>query len=159
MASSAPLDGAEHKLNSWWQPFCFSYEASKTCVFPPDSFDTKKCFPIEIPKNDPFWKGRKTCMAFTRSLAAPTLKCSLEFQQQVPPTTLLQVQQGFPQGVILKKMKQMAWLEGESFNITWTKIISGWVKLCQKGPPVKNAAIPGFVYCKNAERSLQPLLF
>ncbi len=52
-------------------------------IFFSDSFDTKKCFPIEIPSDDPFWKGRKTCMSFSRSLAAPTLKCSLEFQQQV----------------------------------------------------------------------------
>jgi hypothetical protein len=49
----------------------------------PDTFDGDKCFPITIPVDDPFWKGRKTCMSFARSLASPGLKCELEFRQQV----------------------------------------------------------------------------
>ena len=51
--------------------------------FFPELFDTNRCFPIPIPRDDPFWRGRRTCMEFTRSMAAPSLKCSLEFQQQV----------------------------------------------------------------------------
>ena len=27
---------------------------------------------------DPFWKGRKTCMNFARSLSSPSLKCGLQ---------------------------------------------------------------------------------
>ena len=49
----------------------------------PSSFDTEKCFPIEIPSNDRFWGRNKPCMSFARSLASPGLKCSLEFRQQV----------------------------------------------------------------------------
>ena len=49
----------------------------------PDVFDTNKCFPIEVPSNDAFWKGRLRCMSVGRSLSAPTLKCNLESRQQV----------------------------------------------------------------------------
>ena len=52
-----------------------------------DSFDPIKCFPIKIPENDPFWKGRKTCMALSRSLSSPGLKCELEFKQQMNQIT------------------------------------------------------------------------
>ncbi len=45
--------------------------------------DPDKCFPIEIPREDPFWQGRKTCMSFLRSLSSPGLKCEIEFRQQV----------------------------------------------------------------------------
>merc|ERR1719471_502515 len=32
-------------------------------------------WPIPNPEDDPFWRGRKTCMSFARSLASPGLKC------------------------------------------------------------------------------------
>ena len=51
------------------------------------SFDGDKCFPIPIPEDDPFWRGRKTCMSFARSLASPGLKCELEFRQQMNQIT------------------------------------------------------------------------
>eukprot|EP00095_Tigriopus_kingsejongensis_P000560 maker-scaffold776_size99073-snap-gene-0.17 protein:Tk00560 transcript:maker-scaffold776_size99073-snap-gene-0.17-mRNA-1 annotation:"hypothetical protein DAPPUDRAFT_312923" len=53
----------------------------------PASFDAEKCFPIRMDQNDPFWKGRKTCMSLARSLASPGLKCSLEFRQQMNQIT------------------------------------------------------------------------
>lgn len=53
----------------------------------PSSFDTERCFPIEMDANDPFWKGSKTCMSMARSLASPGLKCSLEFRQQMNQIT------------------------------------------------------------------------
>ena len=60
---------------------CCSKESSST------SFDGDKCFPIPIPEDDPFWRGRKTCMSFARSLASPGLKCELEFRQQMNQIT------------------------------------------------------------------------
>ncbi len=47
------------------------------------SFDAEKCFPISVPSDDPFWRGRKNCMSFARSLPSPGLKCGLQFRQQV----------------------------------------------------------------------------
>ena len=53
-------------------------------MFPdPGEYDPNICLPIEIPKDDPFWKGKSTCMEFIRSLASPNLKCSLDTKQQV----------------------------------------------------------------------------
>ena len=49
----------------------------------PASFDSNKCFPIEVPKDDPFWKGRLRCMDFARSLSSPNLKCDIDTRQQV----------------------------------------------------------------------------
>lgn len=49
----------------------------------PDSYDEHRCLPIEIPADDPFFEGHRTCMSFTRSRASPSLKCSLEYRQQV----------------------------------------------------------------------------
>ena len=49
----------------------------------PDTFDSNKCFPIEVPSDDPFWKGSKRCMDFARSLSAPSLKCEIDSRQQV----------------------------------------------------------------------------
>ena len=60
---------------------CCSKSSSST------SFDGDKCFPIPIPEDDPFWRGRKTCMSFARSLASPGLKCELEFRQQMNQIT------------------------------------------------------------------------
>ena len=42
-----------------------------------------RCFPIDIPADDPFWKGKKRCMEFTRSLNLPNKKCNLQPRQQV----------------------------------------------------------------------------
>ncbi len=53
----------------------------------PRQFDPEKCFPIQIPADDRFWKGKKRCMSFARSLASPGLKCSLEFRQQMNQIT------------------------------------------------------------------------
>ncbi len=47
------------------------------------SVDEEKCFPIPVSSRDPFWKGRKRCMSFARSLASPGLTCGLQFRQQV----------------------------------------------------------------------------
>ena len=49
----------------------------------PSSFDSNKCYPIEIPRDDPFWQGNKRCMNFARSLSSPSLKCTLEERQQM----------------------------------------------------------------------------
>ena len=43
--------------------------------------------PIEIPVDDEFWQGRKTCMSFARSLTAPDLNCGLEERQQMNQIT------------------------------------------------------------------------
>jgi peroxidase len=49
----------------------------------PTSFDADQCFPIQIFPDDPFWRGRKTCMSFARSLASPSLKCNLQTREQL----------------------------------------------------------------------------
>jgi peroxidase len=49
----------------------------------PASFDADTCFPIQMFPDDPFWRGRKTCMSFARSLASPSLKCSLQTREQL----------------------------------------------------------------------------
>merc|ERR1712223_2376735 len=41
-----------------------------------------RCFPIEIPADDPFWKGKRRCMEFTRSTTTPNQLCPLEPRQQ-----------------------------------------------------------------------------
>ena len=41
------------------------------------------CFPIGIPADDPFWKGKRRCMEFTRSMNIPNQLCPLEPRQQV----------------------------------------------------------------------------
>ena len=38
----------------------------------PRSFNSEKCFPMRISRSDPFWRGVKTCMEFSRSLSAPS---------------------------------------------------------------------------------------
>lgn len=53
----------------------------------PDSFDADQCFPIQMFPDDPFWRGRKTCMSFARSLASPSLKCSLQTREQLNQIT------------------------------------------------------------------------
>ena len=49
----------------------------------PSSFDSNKCFPIEVPADDPFWTGRLRCMDLARSLSSPNLKCEIDTRQQV----------------------------------------------------------------------------
>ena len=49
----------------------------------PENFNVDVCMPIRIMDDDPFWNGTFKCMEFTRSLAAPTLRCGLESRQQV----------------------------------------------------------------------------
>lgn len=53
----------------------------------PTRYDAATCYPIDIPIDDAFWIGKKTCMNFARSLAAPNLKCSLESRQQMNQIT------------------------------------------------------------------------
>jgi len=53
----------------------------------PRTFDPKKCFPIRLFNNDPFWKGKKTCMNFARSLSSPSLKCGLQSREQLNQIT------------------------------------------------------------------------
>jgi len=53
----------------------------------PASFDAEKCSPIRMAANDPFWKGKKTCMNFARSLSSPSLKCELQSREQLNQIT------------------------------------------------------------------------
>ena len=53
----------------------------------PRTFDAEKCSPIRMFKNDPFWKGKKTCMNFARSLSSPGLKCELSTREQLNQIT------------------------------------------------------------------------
>jgi len=53
----------------------------------PASFDAEKCSPIRISNTDPFWKGKKTCMNFARSLSSPSLKCGLQTREQLNQIT------------------------------------------------------------------------
>ena len=52
-----------------------------------DRTQRDKCFPLNIPRNDPKWKDKGECMSFTRSLRSADLKCSLDTNiQQVSLT-------------------------------------------------------------------------
>ena len=53
----------------------------------PAEFDAEKCSPIRMFRNDPFWRGRKTCMNFARSLSSPGLKCELSTREQLNQIT------------------------------------------------------------------------
>jgi len=53
----------------------------------PATFDEEKCSPIRLGRNDPFWKGKKTCMNFARSLSSPSLKCGLQTREQLNQIT------------------------------------------------------------------------
>ena len=53
----------------------------------PRTFDAEKCSPIRMFKDDPFWKGKKTCMNFARSLSSPGLKCELSTREQLNQIT------------------------------------------------------------------------
>jgi len=53
----------------------------------PRTFDAGKCFPIRMFDNDQFWRGRKTCMSFARSLSSPSLKCGLQSREQLNQIT------------------------------------------------------------------------
>ena len=41
------------------------------------------CFPIEIPSNDRFYKGKKSCMNFARSEGSPDIDCQPGPLQQI----------------------------------------------------------------------------
>ena len=45
------------------------------------------CAPIEIPRNDPFFRGSKTCMNLVRSVPAPPLDCSVRYREQINQLT------------------------------------------------------------------------
>eukprot|EP00092_Neocalanus_flemingeri_P012666 GFUD01013650.1.p1 GENE.GFUD01013650.1~~GFUD01013650.1.p1 ORF type:complete len:825 (+),score=137.26 GFUD01013650.1:131-2605(+) len=45
------------------------------------------CDPIDIPRNDPFFQGRSTCMNLVRSTPAPALDCSVRYREQVNQLT------------------------------------------------------------------------
>jgi len=45
------------------------------------------CSPIDIPRNDPFFQGRSTCMNLVRSTPAPALDCSVRYREQVNQLT------------------------------------------------------------------------
>jgi len=53
----------------------------------PSSFNSEKCFPMRVSRNDPFWRGAITCMEFSRSLSSPSLECGLEAREQVNQIT------------------------------------------------------------------------
>jgi len=53
----------------------------------PRTFDAEKCSPIRMFSDDPFWKGKKTCMNFARSLSSPGLKCELSTREQLNQIT------------------------------------------------------------------------
>ena len=45
------------------------------------------CAPIDIPANDPFFRGRKRCMNLVRSVPAPPLDCSVRYREQINQLT------------------------------------------------------------------------
>jgi len=53
----------------------------------PATFNAEKCSPIRMFSDDPFWRGRKTCMNFARSLSSPGLKCELSTREQLNQIT------------------------------------------------------------------------
>jgi len=53
----------------------------------PATFDAEKCAPIRMFSDDPFWKGKKTCMNMARSLSSPGLKCELSTREQLNQIT------------------------------------------------------------------------
>lgn len=53
----------------------------------PRFFNSEKCSPIRISRSDPFWRGVKTCMEFSRSLSSPDLKCELKHREQTNQIT------------------------------------------------------------------------
>jgi len=53
----------------------------------PSRFSSEKCFPVRISTNDPFWRGARTCMEFSRSLSSPSLECELQDREQTNQIT------------------------------------------------------------------------
>jgi len=45
------------------------------------------CFPIEVPRNDQFFRGSKQCMNLVRSIPAPALDCSIRYREQLNQIT------------------------------------------------------------------------
>ena len=60
-------------------------------LFPSDpfNFDSGNCFPIEVPRDDPFWSGRgRTCMEFSRTdLSPPIPNCEGGKREQMNAIT------------------------------------------------------------------------
>ena len=50
------------------EPCCLKDSRGRDWSYPDEEYleANPECFPIEIPQNDPFWKGRRTCMTFSR---------------------------------------------------------------------------------------------
>jgi len=53
----------------------------------PSRFSSEKCFPVRISTSDPFWRGARTCMEFSRSLSSPSLECELQDREQTNQIT------------------------------------------------------------------------
>ena len=53
----------------------------------PRRFSSEKCFPLRLSPSDPFWRGVKTCMEFSRSLSSPGLQCELQHREQTNQIT------------------------------------------------------------------------
>ena len=41
------------------------------------------CYPIQVPDDDPFFRGAKTCINLVRSTPAPALDCSVRYREQL----------------------------------------------------------------------------
>ena len=68
-ANGQPIDCCSNGKN----PFDLTFDPDTVAV----------CFPIQIPINDAFYKGKKTCMNFARSETAPDMDCQPGPLQQV----------------------------------------------------------------------------
>ena len=68
-ANGQPIDCCSNGKN----PFDLTFDPDTVAV----------CFPIQIPRNDPFYRGKKTCMNFARSETAPDMDCQPGPLQQV----------------------------------------------------------------------------
>ena len=68
-ANGQPIDCCSNGKN----PFDLTFDPDTVAV----------CFPIQIPRNDPFYRGKKTCMNFARSETAPDIDCQPGPLQQV----------------------------------------------------------------------------
>ena len=53
----------------------------------PRTYNAEKCFPLRLSRSDPFWKGVRTCMDFSRSLSSPGLQCELSTREQTNQIT------------------------------------------------------------------------
>ena len=99
-ANGQPIDCCSNGNN----PFDLTFEPDTVAV----------CFPIQIPRNDPFYRGKKTCMNFARSETAPDMDCQ--------PGPLQQVNQ------------ISHWLDGSNIYGSSRWVICNWffVKVCKE---------------------------